>query len=311
VSRSLFYHPRYLIVFTRLDVSTPEGLANHAESVACYLYDYGLNGSNKTLRTVYSTSFFRYLLAACWPKLHSRFCSWKALGFIQQLELKITGDELEQLLKDEDCPKIKSEIGHGDRSLADFFSSNKIFLLAMVNEYYKKLPDEVKSRLLDLTQSPYGSALTFDAFSKAAELPSGVLKLYTKDTVLDFHCLLYFSFLMAGKALSLIKDARVQFNQKSKENDTYKENYKEAIKAAEVSIRFLVYMLSSTAFRSHMDFWTEGGRTLKLILPCFEKKSDYLTFGKDRGILGSAKMGPQNAEEALEDDTTEVRKKIC
>ena len=84
-------HLRCLIVSTSLDVSTPEGLANHAKSVSCYLYEFGCN---KTLQGKHSKSFFLYLLTASWSKLHSRFCSWHGLGFIQQLEKGITSNTL-------------------------------------------------------------------------------------------------------------------------------------------------------------------------------------------------------------------------
>jgi len=296
-----------------MDVSTHEGLANHAESVSCYLHEYG---RNQAFRSEYSKSFFIYLLAASWSKLHSRFRSWQALGFIRQLELSITGSSLEKMITEDEF-QYELELGPGDRTLADFFSRNKIFLLAMVDSHCKSLPDEVKSRLSHLTHSPSGSTLTFNEFSKAAELArKNEAVLYTKDTVLDFHCLLYLSFLMAGNALGDIKDAHLRLNNHNgKKKPDVVETYKLAIKAAEVSIRFLVCMLSSSAFKSHMNFWTDGGLSLRHILPSFDRKREYMIFGKDRKIIGSSKMGPGPTDaspsyENSEDDTTEVREKI-
>src|SRR5882762_2308935 len=117
-----------------MDVSTHEGLANHAESVSCYLHEYG---RNKALRSEYSKSFFIYLLAASWSKLHSRFRSWQALGFIRQLEQSITGSSLEEMITTIPEDRTELELGPGDRTLADFFSRNKIFIYTMVNTHCK------------------------------------------------------------------------------------------------------------------------------------------------------------------------------
>ena len=141
--RSLPYHLRCLTVSTRLYISTPKGLANHAESVSCYL-SYG---HNKTLWGRYSKSFFLYLLAASWQKLHSHFSSWHGLSSIQQLELGITGNALMDhigMIGDEFGPMaLPEKLGAGYLTLADFFSWNKKFLLEIVHNTCKNLPVEV------------------------------------------------------------------------------------------------------------------------------------------------------------------------
>ena len=109
-----------LTVSTSLDISTPEGLANHAESVSCYLYEFGCN---KTLRGKHSKSFLLYLLAASWSKLHSCFCG---LSFIQQLEKGITSNTLVdhvEMIGFEFGPRaLPEELSAGDHTLANFFS---------------------------------------------------------------------------------------------------------------------------------------------------------------------------------------------
>ena len=113
-------HLRCLTVSTSLDISTPEGLANHAESVSCYLYEFGCN---KTLRGKHSKSFLLYLLAASWSKLHSCFCG---LSFIQQLEKGITSNTLVdhiEMIGFEFGPRaLPEELSAGDHTLANFFS---------------------------------------------------------------------------------------------------------------------------------------------------------------------------------------------
>ena len=47
----------------------------------------------------------------------------------------------------------------------------------------------------------------FNRFSEAVELALKEKALYAKETASDFHCLLYLSFLMAGRALREIKDS--------------------------------------------------------------------------------------------------------
>jgi hypothetical protein len=317
VSRSLPYHPRCLIVSTSLDVSTPEGLASHAESVSYYLYEYACN---KDLRPKYSDSFFHYLLAASWLKLHHRFRSWRTLSFIQQLELAMANDTVRASIETIGEPfnpeKLPTTLGAGDRTLAGFFSRNKNYLLQMATTSCRTLSVFSQPSQLD---SPSGSEnaihsirLTFDKFGKAVELALQKEKaLYTKETALDFHCLLYLSFLMTGRALSKLQDS-------FQSGRSTVDKYKQAIKAAALPVRFLVYMLSSKAFRLHMEVWTNNGTSLSHILPDFEQKALYLVFGKDRNILPSSKQGPQSGldssvevpspdfEDSEDDDVDEV-----
>ena len=288
-----------------MDVKTPEGLANHAESVSCYLYEYGR--TTRALRSKYSQSFFLYLLAASWMKLHSRFCSWRALSFIWELEKGITGDvvvsQIEDIGKDYGFPSLPLGLGPGDRTLADFFSKNKNYLRSMMEDALSTLPTQLSFRLSKLVSNPLPSGsedhicnkiLTFDAFGEAVERTLTEQKtLYTKETALTFHCLLYLAFLMTGRALRAIKDSHQALNVwKPKLDEEAVEKYKEAIGAAELSVRFLICMLSSKAFKSHMGVWTSGGASLKHILPRFEEKRDYMRFGKDRDILATSKQGP-------------------
>jgi hypothetical protein len=87
------YYSRSLIVSPSINNSTTTGLADHAKSVSCYLYEYGRT-RDKALRTKYSDSFFIYLLVASWKKVHAHFSFWQALGFIQALENGVIEDGL-------------------------------------------------------------------------------------------------------------------------------------------------------------------------------------------------------------------------
>ena len=138
--------------------------------------------------------------------------------------------------------------------------------------------------------------------------------MYTKETASDFHCLLYLSFLKAGRALREIKDSYAQIKPSCKcpaECADVIADFRMAIGAAELSIRFLVCMLSSSAFKLHLWVWTNKELSLKHLLPNYGEKGNYLKFRKEHEILASAMLGPQSDSEDLDDDTTEVCEVIC
>jgi hypothetical protein len=314
-----------------MDVSDPSGLANHAESVASYLYDYGRTRDN-ALRKTFSKSFFQYLLGACWMKMHSRFRSWHGLGFIKVLERAITDNtivsQVKEIGSDYGPLKLPDELGPGDRTLADFFSHNKDGILEMMQYSYSKLPmeSEIRRHLskhlnLPLSSSDLKEGMivgAFKAFGEAVKLTLNQGKaLYTNETAFSFHVLLYFSFLICGRELSEIRDSyqllksatSVASKKTDKEKTAAVESYKESILAAEFPVRVLICVLSSTAFKHHIRVWSSEGRNLNSILPCFANKADYLFFGKERLILGSLKLGPLSPSpncEVFEDDITEV-----
>lgn len=323
MSRSLPYHLRCLIVSTSMNVSTPEGLANHAESVSCYLHEYGRTG-DRTMRSKYSGSFFLYLLAASWRKQHSRFCSWRTFGFIQELEKSIgrIAEQAEEYWDSCDSCPFPEELGRGDRTLAEFYSKNKKYLCHMMTDTSKSLPPPIQSQLLEqVNSSPSGSEdANNNAFGEAVEHALKEKKpLYTKETAVTFHCLLYLSFIMAGRALRAIKDSYQDLpscsSKMTEERAAMVDEYKTMISAAELPIRFLICLLSSTSFNSHMSVWTLDGAYIRHILPKYEKKAEYVEFGKIRKILGKLKQGPQvsseDSEFDLEDEMTEVREPFC
>ena len=318
----LRYHPRRLIVSTSMNISTPEGLANHAESVSCYLYEYGRT-RDKVLRTTYSKSFFLYLLGASWKKIYSRFRSWRALSFIKELEDAITtgvfANHVMDIGNNYGPVEPPQELGPGDRTLASFFSQNKAYLFPMITFASKNLPASIWSQMS--TQAKMSSSESenviveiFNAFGKAAELAvDQKMALYTKETALIFHYLLYLSFLMTGKALHEIGESH-QLNSKSPDYNKRVGHYKDAISAAELPVRFLICLLSSRAFRVHMRVWTNEASCLNTILPRFDDKSKYIAFAMERGLWPASKLGPQSQPEADseddEDDVTQVRKPI-
>lgn len=317
-----------------MNVLSPEGLANHAESVSCYLYEYG-RASSKALRNKYSKSFFTYLLAASWMKLYSRFCSWQALGFIMGLERAILDDGIASMVKEVGDPssfhpfELPEELGPGDRSLADFFLQNKEYLLPMLADTCETLPTSLYSQLAEyanssLSRSEGAIELTFNAFCEAASLALNREErkpLYTKKTALSFHCLLYLSFLMTGRALREIKDSHQALNGAKVGDGPNVCKYRTAIRAAELPVRLLIYVLSSTAFRLHMGVWSYDGIKLSTMQPHFRLKKAYKSFGTDRKIRASSKQALTIADSEnpdyhdedfdFESDLVEVREPIC
>jgi hypothetical protein len=318
-----------------MDVMTPNGLADHAESVSSYLYDYGRG--TRVERRRYSQSFFKYLLASSWKKLYSRFTSWRALSFVMKLENAIISDVIGKNVKDIGnpfCPpELPRELGRGDRTLADFFKQNKAFLLDMMTDACGKLPESDFSKFSPgVNPPPTCSEFVkniFCPFDKAVvDALSQKGPLYTKESAVSFHYLLYFSFLLAGTSLRKIKESHLVLNAivKTPIPQDVVESYKQRILAAELPFRLLVCVLSSSALRFHLNIWTNNGMELKSILPLYENKSEYLTFGMNRGFISLSKKGPQVSEgsggditedsenditEGSEDDITEVREPIC
>ena len=328
MNRSLSYHPRFLIVSTSMDANTPKGLANHAKSVSSYLYAYGCT-IDRALRSEYSKSFFLYLLAGSWLKMHLRFSSWQALGFIQILEKGIGKDIVLTVKGFEDSfgsLAFPEELGPGDHTLAAFFSLNKQSLCAMMKRIGKILPSHRFYELLQ-QENPTPSEseelsenairLTLDIFDEAVELALKERKaFYKRKTAAIFHCILYLSLLVVGRALAKIKGWHDKLNTNPKNNMVFQE-YKKAIQAAELPVRFLICMLSSRAFKSHMRVWTNEGVSIKPVLPIFEKKASYLSFGRKREILGPGKKGSSShsseleVEVEVESELIEVRELIC
>jgi hypothetical protein len=312
VSRSLSYHPRFLIVSTSIHADTPKGLADHAESVSSYLFDYGRATDGKRRNTL-SQSFFCYLFAASWYKMHLRFCSWQALGFIEMLETYL-GEKFAQKVKDYEDSNLTlpEELGPGDRTLATFFIKNKSQLVFSMTDIGKMLPPRQFYHLFE-EENQVAIPLMLDKFDEAAKLAGKDGKaLYNIEIAAIFHCILYFSFLLVGRTLARLKGYRDKFNKKG--NKTFRD-YKAAVRAAELPVRFLVYLLSSRAFKLHMGVWTNEGIDIKPVLPIFEKKASYLDFGKNRKILGPSRMGSSSdsleVEVEVESELIEVREPIC
>lgn len=283
--------------------------------MATYLYEYGRT-QDKVLRNKYSRSFFRYLLAASWKKLHFRFCSWQALGFIETIgkTFELVSTHVKEIGNIYGPDELPQDLGPGDHTLADFFRQNKRFILKMMAHTYSTLPDSTRLPLSEVLHFQSDSqnelfneiSLKLKPFSEAVELALGQRNaLYRKETAISFHLLLYLAFLMTGKALRNIKDKNTDLTSRKVELSSYKSS----ILAAELPFRFLICILSSKAFRLHMKVWTNEGGSLNAILPVYQKKGAYKAFGKDHDILAKLKQGPP--PENFEGDIIEVCQPIC
>lgn len=266
-----------------MDVLSPEGLANHAETLSDYLYDYGKHPSERKSN---SMSFTEYLLSACWEKLHRRFCSWQRLGLIRKFEENV--DILEAHLSTR--PKDTFlERGPGDRTLLNFLYGSK-----------EGIFKELLPSILPSDMHPQRLPSVFDKFYEAvicAYENHDLMLLYTKETALGFHYLVYCVFLAAGRAIKLIKD----HSQAIKKTGATKilsysdsvDTFKSHIEAAVFPMKFLQFVLSSTVFKRHIDVWTNDGECLTFLLPSWTEKRTNLIFGKRRQIMAESKMGPQ------------------
>lgn len=290
VSRSLSCQFRWLIVVISIDVESPQGLANHAETLSDYLFEYGEEPPN---RGIYSMSFSVYLLSACWKKLHRRFCSWQRLNLIRKFEERV--DLLEahlNLIGQSSGPKMTFlERGPGDHTLASFLKANPLIFTEMLP---KALPDDMH---------PKPPPLVFDKLHQAVVRAcdhNDLESLYTKETALGFHYLVYCVFLIAGNAIKKIKDHSTPLNlQGAKKGASYSslvDDFKVHIKGAIFPMKFLQFVLSSTVFKRHIGVWTNDGECLDSLLPSWAEKRDDVIFGIKRGIQAASKKGPSPIE---------------
>ena len=270
-----------------MDVSSPEGLANHAETLSDYLYEYGRNPSQ---RTDYSMKFSEYLVSACWEKLHRQFCSWQRLGLIRKFEegVELLEGHLDIIEKSVGPKDTFLERGPGDRTLVNFLYLNRD------NIFREMLPSTLPS---DMHRRP--SPSVFDKLYEAVVYAfenNDLEPLYTKETALGFHYLVYCVFLLAGQAIKLIKDhsqpLKKRGAEKKVEYSSLVETFKMHIKAAIMPMKFLQFVLSSTVFKGHIGVWTNDGESLHCLLPKWTEKKINLVFGRNRQILVGSKMEP-------------------
>jgi len=271
-----------------MDVSSAEGLANHAETLSDYLYHYG---ENLPERNDDSMSFTQYLLSVCWEKLHRRFCSWQRLGLIRKFEERV--DILDAhlaIVGTSSGPKDPFlSRGTGDRTLLNFLYGNKD------NIFKKMLPSALPSDM-----HPQPSPSVFDKLYEAvvhAHEKKKLELLYTKETALGFHYLVYCVFLTAGRAIKLIKDRskplKIAGASKNVSYSEFVESFKSHITAAVLPMKFLQFVLGSTVFKDHIGVWTNDGESLDLLLPNWTEKRVNLIFGKKRQFMAESKKGPQ------------------
>lgn len=291
VSRSLFSFQISFIVVISMDASTSDGLANHAETLSDYLYEYG---GQPDKRNDYSQRFFDYLLSACWRKLHRRFCSWQGLGLIRSFEERV--DLLKKHLNIIGTlagpSKTFRDRGPGDRTLTFFLYKNKHII------FDKMLPSVLSP---DMRPQQPRSPAVFNDFREAvvnAYHENDLAELYTEKTALGFHYLVYCAFLLAGQAIRGIKDCHDNFklvekvaNRKEEYDDKVKV-FKDRILAAVLPMKLLQCVLSSTVFKNHIGVWTNDGESLEQLLPKWGEKKANVEFGIKRRILGSRKLGP-------------------
>ena len=282
-TRSLSRHPKYLRVVISMDISTPQGLADHVETLSDYLYEYG---EHKLQRAKYSEQFFTYLLSACWEKLYRRLCSWQGLGFIRSFETReyLLEAHLNLIGKPGGPKDDYLDRGPGDRTLAHFLylNTNVIFDVILPNFLQK------------MESSSLPSIKEFDKLRKAVKEAydgDGNLKcLYTKDTALGFHYLVYFSFILAGQVMKGIKDVSLSLKKKKNvEDKALKEEYRKHVRAAVLPMKLLQTLLSSTVFQRHICVWTNDGETIDGLLPKWSEKKDNVVFGETVQIVATSK----------------------
>lgn len=283
-----------------MDVSTPEGLAHHAETLSDYLYEYG---KYPVKRGDNSYNFYKYLISACWGKLYQRFCSWQALGFIRKFEERV--GLLEGHIKEIGSPNgpnltFKNR-GPGNRSLVQLLYLNKTSFQKMLpsvlpDEILSSLPQSQSNLFVDLWDAVESD---YKAIEKQGDCT--LKKLYTEKTMQDFHYFVYCAFLLACQAMREINDRHAFINvwpskaNKTAEYESSVVTFKNSILAAVLPLKLLQSVLSSMVFKRHIAVWTNDGESLDELLPKWSEKEDNLKFRKVRNILLKTRKGPSKA----------------
>ena len=292
-----------------MDVSSPKGLANHAETVCDYLYDYG---GNTFQWSEYSKKFFKYLLSVCWEKIHRRFSSWRGLSLIRKFEERVDllNGHLDLIGTLASPNENFMQRGPGDRSLTHFLFRNDISVFdsmlqqVLPHDMCYQPPQSVFKNLREVVRHAFQDDLT---------------PLYTKETALGFHYLVYGAFLLAGQAIRKIKDGRTPLNQekaeKKKDYHVQVKNLEAYIGAAVLPMKLLQCVLSLTVFKRHIGVWTNDGECVDELFPKWSQKRDDMMFGKKRQILSESKQGPSkksptNDDDDKDDDVPEVCNRV-
>ena len=241
-----------------------------------------------------SKAFFKYLLSACWRKIYRRFSSWQGLSLIRKFQDRV--DLLKghlSLIGTSASPNDNFARGPGDRSLIQFLHLNN-YVFGMLRQV---LPDNLQSVFEKLCKE-------VDHATKDALTP-----LYTKETALGFHYLVFGAFLLAGQAIMTIKDghrplACLKAEQK-KEYGSRVEHFRNCIAAAVLPMKLLQCVLSSTAFKHHIGVWTSNGESVGELFPIWSQKSLDMKFGKEQRIVSTFEQGPPKESPSKESSSKE------
>jgi hypothetical protein len=256
-----------------MDVSTPKGIADHAETISDYLYEYGVNPLS---RKVLSLSFYVYLLSACWQKLYKRFSSWRALGLIRNFETRVASFQEHLTIIGE----AGMSLGSGDRTLQIFLYQNRKFI------FHSMLPTVPPPTI----ENPVQWGSVFDKLHQAvinynSSPGENSPNMYTTETAMGFHYLFWGAFILAGRAIRDIKDNHAILKNSSKQQDNKQESvFRTCILAAVLPMKLLHCVLSSTMFKNHIIIWTDDGASIGSLLPKWSQKKANLQYGLDRQI---------------------------
>jgi len=163
-------------------------LADHATTVASYLYDY--KSASPHDRDFYTNQFFWYLLSACWRKMFNRISSWPAVGFMCQLTSALLLGFVDDIIDKYPWDSLSRERGQGDRTLAREITDNAESLQMLMSFGLASHPEYHSTK-----------ALVIAAKSVASGNGS---TLYNRSTAKEFHCLLTAVHLGFAKSLYAI-----------------------------------------------------------------------------------------------------------
>jgi hypothetical protein len=178
------------------------------------------------------------------------------------------------------------ESGPGDRKLTQFLYWNQAVFKRMLP---LALPHDSIHCQLPQSFNKLREAVRH-AFEK-----NDLKLLYTKETALEFHYLLYGVFLLAGQAIRTIKDHHTPLSQTgAKDKKDYLsqvEKFKARILAAMLPMKLLQCLLSSTVFKWHIGVLTNDGESVDELFPKWSQKKDDVKFGIKQRIFSESKLG--------------------
>jgi hypothetical protein len=247
-------------------------------TVESYLNDYMRTPKS---RHRFSARFYYYIISSCWRKLYRRIKGWAGLGFIHNLLHCRNGGEVRTWISLYNWNQPSRSRGPGDSTLCKYLRDTTGIFADLTGGTHLKM----KMKLLE------------DFLEKAKSCLDSDKPLYNKDTAEGFHELLLAALYHFGLGLAGIYQA----SNLSNDNAERMDKLTQAIIKTEGFARLFFYIVSSSAFDTHIRVCTENGAAISQLAPIYSHRKTYQSTATDLGILPGKHWGKQLNKKELDE----------